>query len=94
MAEDATPTSPAADPGTDNPPPTTDPGAALTDGRVGWIRVQDPGTGGQFDVRSDRLAVHLADGVTVVKGYPVHYGDSARDPKPRTNIGAPRKVGN
>ncbi len=59
---------------------------ALTDGRRGWIRMEDPSTGGQFDVRSDYVGSYEADGCKRVPGYPVEYGEQARPPKSRTDL--------
>lgn len=74
-----TPDTSPATPAEVTPPPFTinpDGSATLPDDRVGWIRMR--GGGGEFDVRSDRLPYA---GAEPIRGYPVHYGPLARDPK-------------
>lgn len=54
------------------------------EGRPGWVWVQNNTSGRRFDVREDRLR-HM-ENVTPVKDVPVHYGDSARQPKARLDL--------
>jgi hypothetical protein len=56
-------------------------GTPDTGGRTGWVWMEDPSTGGRFDVHTSRAAWQVARGATVVEGYPANYGRSARTPK-------------
>ncbi len=53
-----------------------------------WIRMRDPGTRHQFDVRKERVEQSLADGMEVVEGYPEHIGLNARPGKPYQELRA------